>query len=84
MGDPAALAANISEALWTTAAGLVIAVPSLTLYFYFRGRLSKLVARTDRHALRLLNALRRAVVARHPGASSAQNAPHPQPHPEFS
>jgi len=87
MGDPAALAANISEALWTTAAGLVIAVPSLTLYYYFRGRLSKLVARTDRHALRLLNALRRSVVSRSAAAGAhgtAQAPAHPHVHPEFS
>lgn len=63
MGDPAQLAANISEALWTTAAGLVIALPALYLYSYFRDRLTSLVGQTDRHAYRLLNRLRRVLVS---------------------
>lgn len=37
-GDPTVFANDISKALVTTAFGLVIAVPSLALYHYFRGR----------------------------------------------
>ncbi len=69
LGDPAELADNISEALWTTATGLVIAVPTLFIYFYFRDRLTALISKTDRHAFRTLNSLRKAVVTRASGAA---------------
>ncbi len=42
--DPSALAGNISEALITTAAGLIIALPALFAFFYFKNRLMKLVS----------------------------------------
>lgn len=63
MGDPAALASNISEALVTTAAGLVIALPAIFAYFFFRDKLTALVATVDKSASRMLNSLRRTVYA---------------------
>jgi len=42
--DPSKLAGNISEALMTTATGLVIALPALFAFFYFKNRLQKLVS----------------------------------------
>ncbi len=82
MGDPASLAANISEALLTTATGLVIAVPAVFLYFFFRDRLTQLIARTDRNAYRLLNVLRRTIVAQAAGTPPPQSAPQPEVPPE--
>ena len=41
MDDPAALADDIGKALITTAAGLILAVPSLGLYHYFKSRTSQ-------------------------------------------
>ena len=38
LGDASQLAGGISKALITTAAGLVIAVPSLAMFHYFRER----------------------------------------------
>lgn len=38
LGDPALLAEGISKALTTTAAGLVVALPSLGLHHYFKNR----------------------------------------------
>ncbi|MCB1230013.1 MAG: MotA/TolQ/ExbB proton channel family protein [Verrucomicrobiae bacterium] len=61
MGDPTKLASNISEALVTTATGLVIALPAIFAYFFFRDKLSAHVAQVDKHASRMLNNLRRAV-----------------------
>ena len=61
--NPSQLATNISEALLTTASGLVIALPALFFYFFFRDMLTGYVSRTDRHAFRLLNTLRRSIVA---------------------
>ncbi len=37
-GDPSIFAGDISKAMITTATGLVIAVPTLALYHFFRGR----------------------------------------------
>lgn len=42
--DPSALAGDISTALFTTAGGLIIAIPSIFGYFFFRNKLNGLVA----------------------------------------
>jgi biopolymer transport protein ExbB len=38
LGKPELLANNISEALVTTASGLLIAIPALMAYFYFKNK----------------------------------------------
>jgi biopolymer transport protein ExbB len=43
MGKPELLAANIGIALITTAAGLIIAIPSMFAFFIFRNNLSRIV-----------------------------------------
>ena len=43
MGKPELLAANIGEALITTATGLIIAVPAIFAFFIFRNNLSRIV-----------------------------------------
>jgi biopolymer transport protein ExbB len=48
MGRPEMLAAGISEALITTAAGLMVAIPALSAYLYFVGRVDGLVTELDR------------------------------------
>jgi len=57
MGDPKALAGGIAEALITTAAGLIVAVPSLLFYRFFRGRVEALVLSTEKEVLKLVNLL---------------------------
>lgn len=64
-GDPSKFAGNISEALITTASGLVVALPAIFCYFIFRDRLQTLVAQCDEQASELLTILRRAVAAYH-------------------
>ncbi|MDO5575500.1 MAG: MotA/TolQ/ExbB proton channel family protein, partial [Fibrobacter sp.] len=54
-GDPKILAGGISEALITTEAGLIIAVPVLLFHNYLRNRKKKIVVELQLHALRLLN-----------------------------
>jgi biopolymer transport protein ExbB len=56
-GDPHALASGISEALVTTATGLVIAIPALLFYHYFAGRIDMLVAEMERNALQTVQLL---------------------------
>ena len=54
LGNPTALAGGISEALITTAAGLVVAIPSLMFHRYFRGRVDDLVVGMEQEALKML------------------------------
>lgn len=51
---PMALAAGVSLALITTAAGLVVAIPSMMAYAYFRNRVAALVARLETAAMDIL------------------------------
>jgi biopolymer transport protein ExbB len=57
VGNPAALAGGISQALITTAAGMVVAIPSLMAYRYFRGKVDMLVIRMEQQALRMVEVL---------------------------
>jgi biopolymer transport protein ExbB len=50
MGDPSAMAGSISEAMITTAAGLIIAIPAMVFYFYFKSRYTTLSSRVARYA----------------------------------
>ncbi len=47
MGKPELLAAGISQALITTAAGLSVAIPALIAYLYFCGRVDQLIMTLD-------------------------------------
>lgn len=58
-GDPAALAGGISEALITTEAGLMVAIPALIGYRYLRGRVDGLVVQMEKEVIGLVNALQR-------------------------
>ncbi len=60
------LSAGIAEALITTAAGLIVAIPSLILYRYFRGRVDALVVRMESDAMKLVEALDARKPARAP------------------
>lgn len=54
--DPASLAGSISTALLTTFWGLIVAIPSLAAYFFFKNKLNNLVAESNHTAEELLNA----------------------------
>lgn len=47
MGRPELLADNISEALITTASGLIVAIPALIAYFYFKNKYGKIASRVS-------------------------------------
>jgi biopolymer transport protein ExbB len=57
VGNPTVLAAGISEALITTAAGLIVAIPALIAYRYFRGRIDGHVIEMEKESMRFLEAL---------------------------
>ena len=57
MGKPELLAGNIGEALMTTATGLVIAIPAMLFYFYFKKGFNKTLATLGRNLGFLFDAL---------------------------
>ncbi len=57
VGNVASLAGGISEALITTAAGLVVAIPSLMFYRYFQGRVDALVVEMEQQAIKLIEVM---------------------------
>lgn len=59
VGNPAQLAGGISQALITTAGGLVVAIPSLMFYRYFRGRVEGLVVGMEKESLKLVDVLQK-------------------------
>ena len=56
-GNVSSLAGGISTALITTAAGLIVAIPSLMFYRYFRGRVDELVVHIEQEALKLIEVI---------------------------
>ena len=62
--NPAALAHGISVALYNTAFGLMIAIPSLMFYRYFRGRVDGFTLDMEQASDRLVPHLMRFVVDR--------------------
>ncbi|RFA24564.1 biopolymer transporter ExbB [Alkalilimnicola ehrlichii] len=57
LGNTGALAGGISEALVTTAAGLVVAIPALMAYRYLRRHVDGLVVDMEQEALKLVEAI---------------------------
>ena len=56
------LATNIAQALWTTAAGLCVAIPAVSLYTYFKNRLSRIILSMEGLTMDLIKALRNVEV----------------------
>ena len=57
IGDPRALSGGIAEALITTAAGLIVAIPSLFAYRYLRGKVDGIVVAMEKDAIKLADAV---------------------------
>ncbi len=60
--DVGALATAIAQALWTTAAGLVIAIPAITFYYGIRNNANRIVLRMQAMTLELIKDLRNVEV----------------------
>jgi len=58
-GNPAQMAHGISIALYNTAFGLMVAIPALMFYRYFRGRVEEYVLELEQSSDRLLGQLQR-------------------------
>ena len=59
IGNPTAMAGGIAEALITTAAGLLVAIPALVAYRFLRGRVDALVIEMEKESIRLVQAVDR-------------------------
>jgi biopolymer transport protein ExbB len=57
MGRPEMLAGGISQALLTTAFGLMVAIPAYLLYIYFLGRTDRLTMEMDSYAQKLVEVI---------------------------
>lgn len=55
--DPGFLAGGISEALVTTASGLIVAIPATIMHRFFNGRITLLVVRLEQETLKLVDAM---------------------------
>jgi biopolymer transport protein ExbB len=58
-GNPAQLAHGISIALYNTAFGLMVAIPALMFYRYFKGRVEEYVLELEQSSDRMLSHLQR-------------------------
>ena len=56
-GHPGLVASGISEALITTAAGLVVGIPALALYHYFRGKIDRFIFEMEEISFQLVEEL---------------------------
>ncbi|MEC7641865.1 MAG: MotA/TolQ/ExbB proton channel family protein [Nitrospinota bacterium] len=56
-GNPGLVASGISEALITTAAGMIVGIPALALYHYFRGKIDRYVFEMEEISFQLVEEL---------------------------
>ena len=56
-GNPIVLAHGISIALYNTAMGLIVAIPSMIFYRYYRGKVDSLIVEMESQAVKLVEIL---------------------------
>ena len=67
-GDASALASSIGQALWTTAGGLIVSIPSITVFYSLRNKANRLILKMTAMTMEILNGLRNVSVD--PGAEA--------------
>ncbi len=63
-GNPGLVAAGISEALLTTAAGLTVGIPALAAYHFLRARVDKFIHEMESIAMELVQGMAEAAASR--------------------
>ena len=63
LGNPELLSAGISEAMVTTAAGLIIGIPALVAYNWLNGRADRIIFELEFYSSKVLDTLRRRQTA---------------------
>lgn len=61
-GDASMLANSIGQALWTTAGGLIVSIPTITLFYALRNKANRLIMRMTALTMELLKGLRNVEV----------------------
>lgn len=61
-GDASMLALSIGQALWTTAGGLVVAIPAMTFFYSLRNNANRLILRMTAVTMELIKDLRHVEV----------------------
>ncbi len=61
-GDASMLANSIGQALWTTAGGLIVSIPTITLFYSLRNKANRLIMRMTALTMELLKGLRNVEV----------------------
>ena len=61
-GDASALASSIGQALWTTAGGLIVSIPSITIFYSLRNKANRLILKMTAMTMEILNGLRNVSV----------------------
>ena len=75
LGNPETLSSGISEAMVTTAAGLIIGIPALVAHNWLEGRAQGIIFELELYATKVLDTLRqRQRAQRTRGAANTQNA----------
>ena len=69
-GDASALANSIGQALWTTAGGLIVSIPSITVFYSLRNKANRLILKMTALTMEILNGLRNVSVD--PGAEGVE------------
>ncbi|MBN1254291.1 MAG: MotA/TolQ/ExbB proton channel family protein [Deltaproteobacteria bacterium] len=59
VADPASLAGGISEALITTAAGLVVAIPTFVIYRYLANKADSLILEMEENSIKMVDLVKR-------------------------
>ena len=72
-GDASALASSIGQALWTTAGGLIVSIPSITIFYSLRNKANRLILKMTAMTMEILNGLRNVSVD--PGAEGVEEVP---------
>ena len=70
-GDASALASSIGQALWTTAGGLIVSIPSITVFYSLRNKANRLILKMTALTMEILNGLRNVSVD--PGTEGAED-----------
>ncbi len=74
-GNPGLVASGISEALITTAAGMVVGIPALVLYHYFRGKIDRYVFEMEEISFQLIEELSYAAIRENQAPPAGTEAP---------
>ncbi len=71
VGNPSQLAGGISQALITTAGGLMVAIPSLMFHRYFRARVEALVVEMEKESIKLIEVIQKRKTQQSAGGNAA-------------